>query len=84
MVCSVSDPENFRVLFCVSVLEDSEVTQSCPTLCDPMDCSLPGSSDNGILQARIVEWVTISSKYFNCWHFLICGDIKQLLGILSL
>ena len=34
--------------------------QSCPTLCDPMDCSLPGSSVHGILQARILEWVTIS------------------------
>ena len=39
---------------------ESEVTQSCPTLCDPMDCSLPGSSLHGILQARILEWVAIS------------------------
>ena len=39
----------------------SEVSQSCPTLCDPMDCSLPGFSDHGILQARILEWVAISS-----------------------
>ena len=31
--------------------------QSCPTLCDPVDCSLPGSSVHGILQARILEWV---------------------------
>ena len=38
----------------------SEVTQSCPTLCDPMDCSLPGSSLHGILQARVLEWVAIS------------------------
>ena len=38
----------------------SEVTQSCPTLCDSMDCSLPGSSIHGILQARILEWVAIS------------------------
>ena len=35
------------------------VTQLCATLCDPMDCSLPGSSVHGILQARILEWVTI-------------------------
>ena len=34
-----------------------KVTQSCPTLCDPMDCSQPGSSVHGILQARILEWV---------------------------
>ena len=39
---------------------ESEVTQSCPTLCDPMDCSLPGSSVHGILQARVLEWVAIS------------------------
>ena len=38
----------------------SEVTQSCPNLCDPVDCSLPGSSVHGTLQARILEWVTIS------------------------
>jgi len=35
------------------------VTQSCPTLCDPLDCSPPGFSVHGILQARILEWVTI-------------------------
>ena len=39
---------------------ESKVTQSCPTLCDPMDCSLPGSSLHGILQARVLEWVAIS------------------------
>ena len=36
-----------------------EVTQSCPTLCDPINCSLPGSSVHEILQARILEWVAI-------------------------
>ena len=36
------------------------VTQSCPTLCNPLDCSPPGSSVNGILQARILQWVAIS------------------------
>ena len=40
----------------------SEVAQSCPTLCDPIDCSLPGSSVHGIFQARVLEW----------------GDMKQL------
>ena len=38
----------------------SEVAQSCPTLRNPVDCSLPGSSLHGILQARILEWVAIS------------------------
>ena len=40
------------------------VTQSCPTLCDPMDCSLPGSSVHGIFQARVLEWVAIA--FFAC------------------
>ena len=40
-------------------VEGSEVAQSCPTLCDPTDCSPPGSSVRGILQARVPEWVAI-------------------------
>ena len=39
---------------------ESEVTQSCLTLCNPVDCSPPGSSIHGILQARVLEWVAIS------------------------
>ena len=38
----------------------SEVSQSCPTLCDPMGCSLPGFSIHGIFQARVLEWLAIS------------------------
>ena len=41
---------------------ESEVTQLCPTLCDPMDYSLPGSSVHGIFQERILEWVAMSSR----------------------
>ena len=40
--------------------EEGEVAQSCPTLCDPVDCNLLGFSVHGILQARILEWVAIS------------------------
>ena len=47
-------------LQCMKVKSESEVSQSCPTLSDPMDCSLPGSSIHGILQARVLEWVAIS------------------------
>ena len=36
-------------------ISESEIAQSCPTLCDPMDCSLPGSSVHGVLQARILQ-----------------------------
>ena len=43
------------------------VTQSCLTLCDPMDCSPPGSSVHGILQARILEWVAISYSRGSSW-----------------
>jgi len=39
---------------------ESEVAQSCPTLSDPMDCSLPGSSVHGIFQARVLEWVAVA------------------------
>ena len=43
------------------------VTQSCPTLCDPMDCSPPSSSVRGILQARILEWVAIPFSRRSSW-----------------
>ena len=44
----------------VKVKSESEVAQSCPTLSEPMDCSLPGSSTHGIFQARVLEWVAIT------------------------
>ena len=47
---------------------ESEVTQSCLTLCDPMDYSLTGSSVHGIFQARILEWVSISFSRRSSWH----------------
>ena len=44
----------------MEVKSESEVTQSCPTLSDPMDCSLPGSSIHGTFQARVLEWGAIA------------------------
>ena len=44
----------------MKVKSESEVAQSCPTLNDPMDCSLPGSSIHGIFQARVLEWGAIA------------------------
>ena len=44
----------------MKVKSESEVAQSSPTLPDPMDCSLPGSSVHGIFQARILEWVAVA------------------------
>ena len=49
---------------CVCIVKvKALVAQSCPTLCDPMDCGLPGSSVHGILQIRILEWAAISFCY---------------------
>ena len=47
-------------LQCMKEKSESEVAQSCPTLSDPMDCSLPGSSVHGIFQARVLEWGAIA------------------------
>ena len=48
------------LLQCMKVKSESEATQSCTTLRDPMDCSLPGSSVYGIFQARVLEWGAIA------------------------
>ena len=48
----------------MKVKSEGEVAQSCPTLRDPMDCSLPGSSIHGISQARVLEWVAIAMGIF--------------------
>ena len=48
------------LLQCMKVKSESEVAQLCPTLSNPMDCSLPGSSIHGIFQARVLEWVAIA------------------------
>ena len=48
------------LLQCMKVKSESKVTQSCPTLSDPMDCSLPGSSIHGIFQAKVLEWGAIA------------------------
>ena len=48
------------LLQCMKVKSESEVAQSCPTLSNPMDCSLPGSSIHGIFQAKVLEWGAIA------------------------
>ena len=48
------------LLQCMKVKSESEVAQSCPTVSDPMDCSLPGSSVHGIFQAIVLEWGAIA------------------------
>ena len=56
------------LLQCVKVKSESEVTQSCPTLSDPMDCSPPGSSIHGIFQARVLEWGAIVFSEYCSTH----------------
>ena len=50
----------------MKVKSESEVSQSCPTLSDPMDCSPPGSSVHGIFQARVLEWGAIAFSVY--WY----------------
>ena len=54
------------VLDCIAYV-CAKSLQPCPAVCDPMDCSPPGSSDNGILQARILEWVAMPSSRAPAW-----------------
>ena len=71
------------LLQCIEVKSESEVTQSCPTLRDPMDCSPPGSSVHRIFQARVLEWVAIAfsewrdDSYFIPWF--LCKVIEHLI-----
>ena len=53
-------PQDWKKSVFIPVPKKSEVAQSCPTLCDPMDCSLSGSSVHGIFQAIVLEWIAIS------------------------
>ena len=55
------------LLQCMKVKSESEVTQLCLTLSDPMDCSLPGSSIHGIFQERVLEWGSIVFSTGNWW-----------------
>ena len=59
------------LLQCMKVKSESEVAQSCPTLRDPMDCSLPGSFIHGIFQARVLEWgaIAFSNTYIHIYMF---------------
>ena len=54
------------LLQCMKGKSESEVAQSCLTLCDPMDCSPPGSSIHGIFQARVLEWGAIAFSGLDC------------------
>ena len=55
---AISSEASTYILVCLS----AQLLQSCPTLCNPMDCNLPGFSVHGILQARILKWVAMPSS----------------------
>jgi hypothetical protein len=65
----------------MKVRSESEVAQSCLTLSDPMDCSLPGSSIHGIFQARVLEWgvLLIHKKE---WNWVIYRDVDDLESVI--
>jgi len=60
----------------MKVKSENEVAQACPTLSDPMDCSLPGSSVLGIFQARVLEWVAIAFSNKYCRYHLYVEFLK--------
>ena len=62
------------------LLYDAKLLQSCPTLCDPMDRSPPGSTGLGILQARTREWVAIS--FSNAWKWKVKGKLLSRVWLL--
>ena len=79
----------------MKVESESEEAQSCPTLCDPMDCNLPGSSIHGIFQARALEWgaIAFSQATWTVTHFPlaishvyseVCPLIERLCVLLPL
>ena len=69
----------------MKVKSESEVAQSCPTLSDLMDCSLPGSSIHGIFQARVLEWGAIAFSgiyvhiyvYMYVCYFIVTPVVKN-------
>ena len=79
----------YFLLQCMKVKSESEVAQSCPTLSDPMDCSLIGSSVHGIFQARVLEWGAIA--FFevalvmsnSLWSHGLCPPNSSVHGILQ-
>ena len=65
----------------MKVKSEKEVTQSCPTLSDPMDCSPLGSSIHGIFQARVLEWGSLLLMYNVLYsnYYVVCVSQNQLI-----
>jgi len=71
----------YFLLQCMKVKSESEVAQSCPTLHNPMDCSLPGSSVHGIFQARVLEWVAVAFSGKWCYQQAVNFQNTQTIHI---
>ena len=65
------------LLQCMKVKSENEVAQSCPTLSDPMDCSLPGSSVHGIFQAEVLEWGAIAFSNLYAEYIMRNGGLEE-------
>ena len=72
------------LLQCMKVKSESEDTQLCPTLSDPVDCSLPGSPVHGIFQARVLEWGAIAFSACGLYYSLNIYSPKHLYMSLSI
>ena len=71
------------LLQCMKVKSESEVSQSCPTLHDPMNCSLPGSLIHEIFQARVLEWVAIAFSHCGVSRTVISSILEGLRALES-
>ena len=89
LLCPWDSPgKNTRVgchflLQCMKVKNESEVSQSCPTLHDPMDCSLSGSPIHEIFQARVLEWVAIAFSHCGVSRIVISSILEGLRALES-
>ena len=77
-VASICKNCNFFIVLITTTTTMS--LQSCPTLCDPMDCSPPGFSVHGILQARTLEWGAIAFSFIVLiWWQILFSNVKNIL-----
>ena len=81
LACFRRTQEAYYLLHCFPAAAAAKSLQSCPTLCNPIDGSPPGSSVPGILQARTLEWVAIS--FSNAWKWKVKGKLLSCVRLLA-
>ena len=69
---------DFQCSLIASIAAAAKSLQSCPTLCDPIDDSPPGSSVHGIFQARVLEWGAVAFSGIHCWGVAIAFSLSKL------